>query len=49
MRPDQGNNSEKGGQSASAMTLAVRGTGLAIAMIAGWVIGRLKMERHLEE
>jgi len=24
-------------------------TGLAIAMIAGWVIGRLKMERHLEE
>jgi uncharacterized membrane protein YraQ (UPF0718 family) len=25
------------------------GTGLAIAMIAGWVIGRLKMERHLEE
>lgn len=25
------------------------GTGLAIAMIAGWVIGRMKMERHLEE
>lgn len=25
------------------------GTGLLIAMIAGWVIGRLKMERHLEE
>jgi len=25
------------------------GTGLAIAMIAGWVIGRLKMERHLED
>ncbi len=25
------------------------GTGLAIAMIAGWIIGRLKMERHLEE
>ena len=25
------------------------GTGLAIAMVAGWVIGRLKMERHLEE
>ncbi len=25
------------------------GTGLAIAIIAGWVIGRLKMERHLEE
>ncbi len=25
------------------------GTGLVIAMIAGWVIGRLKMERHLEE
>jgi uncharacterized membrane protein YraQ (UPF0718 family) len=24
------------------------GTGLAIAMIAGWIIGRLKMERHLE-
>jgi len=24
-------------------------TGLAIAIIAGWVIGRLKMERHLEE
>jgi uncharacterized protein len=25
------------------------GTGLMIAMVAGWVIGRLKMERHLEE
>ncbi len=25
------------------------GTGLSIAMVAGWVIGRLKMERHLEE
>jgi uncharacterized membrane protein YraQ (UPF0718 family) len=25
------------------------GTGLLIAMIAGWVIGRLKMERHIEE
>jgi len=25
------------------------GTGLLIAMIAGWVIGRLHMERHLEE
>lgn len=25
------------------------GTGLIIAMVAGWVIGRLKMERHLEE
>jgi uncharacterized protein len=24
-------------------------TGLVIAMVAGWVIGRLKMERHLEE
>jgi hypothetical protein len=24
------------------------GTGLAIAMVAGWVIGRLKMERHIE-
>ena len=24
-------------------------TGLAIAIIAGWVIGRLKMERHLED
>jgi uncharacterized membrane protein YraQ (UPF0718 family) len=24
-------------------------TGLLIAMIAGWVIGRLRMERHLEE
>jgi uncharacterized membrane protein YraQ (UPF0718 family) len=24
------------------------GTGLIIAMVAGWVIGRLKMERHLE-
>jgi len=25
------------------------GTGLAIAIVAGWVIGRLKMERHLED
>jgi hypothetical protein len=25
------------------------GTGLLIAMVAGWVIGRLKMERHIEE
>ena len=25
------------------------GTGLQIAMVAGWVIGRLQMERHLEE
>ncbi|MFZ1982965.1 MAG: permease [Desulfatitalea sp.] len=25
------------------------GTGLFIAIVAGWVIGRLKMERHLEE
>lgn len=25
------------------------GTGLLIAMVAGWVIGRLKMERYLEE
>jgi uncharacterized membrane protein YraQ (UPF0718 family) len=25
------------------------GTGLLIAMIAGWTIGRLRMERHLEE
>ena len=25
------------------------GTGLAIAMVAGWVIGRLKMERHVED
>jgi len=25
------------------------GTGLLIAMIAGWVIGKLRMERHLEE
>jgi uncharacterized membrane protein YraQ (UPF0718 family) len=25
------------------------GTGLAIAMAAGWTIGRLKMERHLED
>lgn len=25
------------------------GTGLIIAMIAGWTIGKLKMERHLEE
>jgi uncharacterized protein len=25
------------------------GTGLAIAIIAGWVIGQLKMERHLED
>jgi uncharacterized membrane protein YraQ (UPF0718 family) len=25
------------------------GMGLAIAMVAGWVIGRLKMERHVED
>jgi uncharacterized membrane protein YraQ (UPF0718 family) len=25
------------------------GTGLAIAMVAGWTIGRFKMERHLED
>ena len=25
------------------------GTGVLIAMVAGWVIGRLRMERHLEE
>jgi uncharacterized membrane protein YraQ (UPF0718 family) len=25
------------------------GTGLSIAMAAGWVIGRLKMERHIED
>jgi len=25
------------------------GTGLLIAMVAGWTIGRLRMERHLEE
>ncbi len=25
------------------------GTGLCIAMVAGWVIGRMKMERHLED
>ena len=25
------------------------GTGLAIAIIAGWVIGRLRMERHVED
>jgi hypothetical protein len=25
------------------------GTGLAIAMVGGWVIGRLKMERHIED
>jgi uncharacterized membrane protein YraQ (UPF0718 family) len=25
------------------------GTGLLIAMVAGWVIGRLKMEKHIEE
>lgn len=25
------------------------GTGLVIAMVAGWVIGRLRMERHLED
>jgi len=24
-------------------------TGLAIAMVAGWIIGRLKMERHVED
>jgi uncharacterized membrane protein YraQ (UPF0718 family) len=25
------------------------GTGLSVAMVAGWVIGRLKMENHIEE
>ena len=25
------------------------GTGLAIAILAGWIIGRLKMERHVED
>ena len=25
------------------------GTGLAVAMIAGWIIGKLRMEQHLEE
>ncbi len=25
------------------------GTGLVIALVAGWIIGRLKMERHVEE
>ena len=25
------------------------GMGLAIAMVAGWVIGRLKMDRHVED
>ncbi len=25
------------------------GTGLLVAMIAGWIIGRLKMEKHVEE
>lgn len=25
------------------------GTGLAIAMVAGWIIGRLKLERHVED
>lgn len=25
------------------------GTGLLVAMVAGWVIGRLRMERHLED
>lgn len=25
------------------------GTGLAVAMVSGWVIGRLNMERHLED
>jgi hypothetical protein len=25
------------------------GTGLAVAMVAGWTIGRLKMEKHLED
>ena len=25
------------------------GTGLGIAMVAGWVIGRLKMERHIQD
>ena len=25
------------------------GLGLSVAIVAGWVIGRLKMERHLED
>jgi uncharacterized protein len=31
------------------VTAIYLGTGLVIAIIAGWVIGRLKMERHLED
>jgi len=31
------------------IALLYAGTGLAIAMISGWVIGRLGMERHVEE
>jgi uncharacterized membrane protein YraQ (UPF0718 family) len=25
------------------------GTGLVIAIVAGWIIGRLKLERHVED
>lgn len=31
------------------IALLYLGLGLAIAVVAGWVIGRLKMERHLED
>ena len=31
------------------VALIYAGTGLAIAVIAGWVIGRLKMEKHVED
>jgi hypothetical protein len=31
------------------VTAIYLGTGLVIAIVAGWVIGRLKMERHLED
>ncbi|HJV68377.1 permease [Ideonella sp.] len=31
------------------IALLYLGLGLAIAIVAGWVIGRLKMERHLED
>jgi len=31
-----------------AVTALYVGTGLAIAMVAGWVIGRLRLERHVE-
>jgi len=31
------------------ITVIYMGTGLLIAMVAGWVIGRLKMEGHLED